>query len=251
MIVNDPKQKRKRLCTFPGCNGDCLWSLATAREFARLDGQPVDFAIRGDYRKMAPLLRQQPYINEVIVMENWYRTGSPHGDIPWESPPPPYEYEHIVHLGYRCFPDRQLMRFVAHQQGITLPDQPYPFLKIPDNSVRSSNVVSVGFATHPPWPSKISLVDELKRLLPEVQFIDLNLLEWHDLPPLLATSLCFLGCRSALAVCAFGCGTKCLIFEPCHYRWDPIFGHGGGGAEDVGVWNSGDVYHEIIEMQKK
>ena len=207
---------KKRLCTHPGKFGDILWSLATARELAKRDNQPVDFAIRPPYHSLIKLLEDQDYIAEVIVIESWKSWGSPFGDQPWNSPPTGRQYAAVTDLGYRRHPTFQLMHYTAMQQGITLPESSvFPFLKIPATVVKDAAVIACGFSPEGTYAaSKKQFLESLRIALPEKRFEELNLLPWEQVPARIASSLCFLGCRSALAVCAHGVHATAVIFEP-------------------------------------
>ncbi len=102
----------KVLCSFPGKFGDILWALPTVRALSRRLGQPVDLAVSAKYGSLAPLLREQPYLKRVHVLENWVVQET--APMTPRVPPGVAEfglnaaYEVVFHLGYRGWPQRPL-----------------------------------------------------------------------------------------------------------------------------------------------
>lgn len=103
----------KTLCTFPGRYGDLIWALPTMRAISRRIGAPVDLQIAGEFASIRPLVQQQPYSGAVITSGDWTLTPPE----AWKPPTVPYwlrptgagytsgEYDLVLHLGYRRWPE--------------------------------------------------------------------------------------------------------------------------------------------------
>lgn len=235
---------RFRLCTHPGKFGDILWSLPTAREFCKLDGRPVDFAIRPPYRSLIPLLSAQKYIADVFVIENWESTGSPFGDQPWESPPHGrigIDYTIVTDLGYRSPPrDLGCARFLAAQHGMNLPETGfYPFLTVVPSSAaptapKKNRYIGVGIGGRE-MEQQMKFWVEISKVT-QIQLLDLSKFGWLEAGTALDDVQCvaFVGSRSSLRVLALGLGKSTIIFEP-HPGRNLVPHRAGAGAREVRV----------------
>jgi hypothetical protein len=227
-----------RLCTFSGKNGDIVTSLPTARALAERDGSPVDFGIMPQYEKLGPLIQAQEYIRNAFVIDNWITTGSPFGDQPWEAPINIgcVFYDVVSHLTYREHPKIPLIRYISQLQGVDL--GPYrPWLKFPPVDYILPNEVMCGF--NPDHSQeKLVFMDQLRTLLPELNFIDVSkdgTVDWTVAAACIQTAGIFVGDRSALAVVGYGVGAKVLTFEPnmsrSQFGQGHQFGPDGYGTE--------------------
>lgn len=241
----------KVLATFSGKFGDILWSLPTVRELAKRHGGPVDFCIMPMYRSLLALLEAQPYIKAACVSEKWGElySGSPYGDQPWEAPVPEGAYDIVYHLTYRAHPVFPLMLHIAGSVGVTMPDQPLPFIDILElnDDPPYGGTVAVHYGDKTGLSSMVGLIEDgnayvtygfnadfaqskrdficrLMQALPDVGFVDVGLHEWCYAARLIKASRLFVGCRSANHVLALGLGQKILIYEPHLGRRVETFG---------------------------
>lgn len=98
----------KLLVTFPGRAGDLLWALPTVRAIADVHGCPCDLQIAGEFASMLDLLRLQPYLGHVSANPHWGLSEADNWQAPMPVGTPEGTYEHVVHLGYRRWPERPL-----------------------------------------------------------------------------------------------------------------------------------------------
>ena len=102
----------KILATFPGKAGDILWALPAIRTISEATDAPVDLMIAGAYKSLVPLLQMQPYLGEVTALESWEVRDT----APMTPRTPAYaapadiftEYNEVVHLGYKAWPELPL-----------------------------------------------------------------------------------------------------------------------------------------------
>ncbi|HEY9016332.1 MAG TPA: hypothetical protein VIM84_14860, partial [Gemmatimonadales bacterium] len=127
----------RTLVTFPGRAGDIAWMLPTARAIAEAQGDPVDLCIAGEFSGMVPLLECQPYLGKVWAEDAW--SLSP--PDAWKAPilPVVNEYDRVVHLGYRGWPDAPLpfytystllREYPEIQVPLTRPDLTRPWITV-------------------------------------------------------------------------------------------------------------------------
>lgn len=207
----------KALCTFPGPNGDILWSLPTAKALADMYGESVDFGVMPYYENLLPLIANQPYISKAFVVKDWIRLHSNYGDQPWAAPKEIEEgYEHVHHLGYRGHPGLgggkrlPLIDFTADQQGVKLRD-PLPFLLAP--RTQKDPYVAVGF--NPQYPDeKTAFLNKVKSEI-DIPMVDTTVIPWLEASQVISDATCFVGCRSSNFVISHGVGQKFMfIFDP-------------------------------------
>ncbi len=244
----------KYLCTFPGKYGDILWALPTAKYIAeKVVSQPVDFAVMPYYESLLPLLQEQSYIDNAIILPDWLRTHSNYGDQPWQAPEaslerdfpgkvfnPPLRGEHLFklssidftsyekvwHLGYRCHPgapfgnpDMALMDFIAYQQGITFNDWPtIPFLTAPKGKWKEDFGLGLALAFNEQYAKQKQVFKEalVEALNGVANVYWLQSLSWLDAATFMddKDTVAFIGDRSANWVIANGLGKMCITFEP-------------------------------------
>lgn len=108
----------KTCCTFPGKIGDLLWALPTVKVVAA-DGE-VDLITSEYCRPLERLLKAQPYINDVVIPEDYVIEWDGCGIQPWMMPAD--GYDEVIHLGFRMLPHLPLKEYVAYQAGVVLDD---------------------------------------------------------------------------------------------------------------------------------
>lgn len=117
----------KILCTFPGKYGDLLWALPTIRAISRRVGYPVHLDLGAGLASIVPLLQRQPYLATVHARADWEtRDTAPISPRtpPW-SQTQPWDYDAVLHLGYRDWPLPDVAmhtRQTAHLEGTEGPD---------------------------------------------------------------------------------------------------------------------------------
>lgn len=212
------------LCTFPGKYGDILWSLPTVREISKLVGEKVDFCCMEQYKSLYPLLRAQPYINDVFELPEWIFWHSNYGDQPWNPQPPAQaridaKYAKHFHLGYRSHPGKtfgnvemQLMDFIAMQAGVRISD-PLHFLYAAPLVLGPPHTIAYGFNDQYAT-LKASFLDAFREHMRGYNLIDVTKLPWLDAALAIERSQCFVGCRSASWVLANGLDKPMFIYEP-------------------------------------
>lgn len=238
------------LCTFPGRNGDLIWSLPTMRAISEHVGSAVDLQIPGEFAPLAPLLQQQPYLHEVIISPEWAL-------LPERVLTPPQlakTYYRTFHLGYRGWPSKPLpfevqanleAQWQAKDGAVPQGDLGRPWItaKPFDDAVGDPYPVTAGWSdcwfelkfglckliapAYEPFPivcpigSRWSLetaVVPLPHGGPRVFETD-----WEAAARFIQSARVFLGDCSALHVLAVALGTPVVLVEPMEARWNPIF----------------------------
>lgn len=209
----------KVLTTFSGKYGDILWSMPTVRQISRQYNHAVDFACMPQYQSILPFLWEQEYINDAFVIEDWICTGSPNGDQPWQSPNVA-GYDRVYQLTYRSHPGinspaMPLVDLVARQHDMQLPGDTVPFLR----SKHKTYVCAAPYVTYAFNPmyseQKDTFFRELfSRLGSEIPLVPVGTLSWQEAAAQIASSLFYVGCRSACWVLAMGLGARTITFEP-------------------------------------
>ena len=222
------------LCTFPGRAGDLLWALPTVRAISESLGHPVDLQIAGEFASMVDQLLKQPYLAGVIADPRW---GMGDG---WEAPRLPKEYDRVIHLGYRRWPELPLpfeVAGIANRLGLAvLPDLQRPWITVKPQ--RMYGAVAVGW-TDCHFELKYGLSQLLFTSRDGRPFRDAVLLPppgsrwitegverpcgWLEAAAQIAGAPCFLGDCSALHVLACALGKPVVCYEPMVERLNPIF----------------------------
>lgn len=94
------------LVTFPGKFGDLLWAMPTVRALSRRMQEPVQLLIAEQFGGLAPVLREQEYIQRVTVDPDWKVQDT--APISPRIPPEHGQnvaFDRVLHLGYRGWPD--------------------------------------------------------------------------------------------------------------------------------------------------
>jgi ADP-heptose:LPS heptosyltransferase len=219
----------KILCTFSGKFGDIMWSLPTVRQISKNHGVKVDMAIMPSYKALVPMLKSQSYIAKAFPIDNWFCTGSPCGDQPWEAPLDMLEpYDQVFHLTYRNHPhgNQPLMDFIAHQQGLILDEPVVPFVETRDFEPYPQTYIAYCFND-----MYKDLKDRFLECLSsnlgkstlststQITFFDSTKSEWSWARYGIKFALAFVGCRSANMVLAHGVGQKNIfVYEPHPHR---------------------------------
>lgn len=221
----------KILTTFSGKFGDILTSLPTVRQISRNYGVKVDMGIMPSYKSLLPLLRAQSYIENAFTIDNWFCTGSPAGDQPWEAPLDMLEhYDQVFHLAYRSHPhrDQPLVDFIAKQQSIILDIPVCPFIETRDYPPYPQTYIAWSF-NEMYKPEKDRFMECLSSNLSptnlntstKIEFFEIAKSEWSWARYGLKHALCYVGCRSANWVMAHGVGQKhVFVYEPHPHRHD-------------------------------
>ncbi|MDE1971279.1 MAG: hypothetical protein KGI50_06935 [Patescibacteria group bacterium] len=207
------------LATFSGKFGDILWALPAVKALSEKHGEQLDFGIMPEYRKLLPLLSQQPYIKSAYVIEEWAFQGSPYGDQPW-CPPQQCEigYSDIYHLTYRVHPMMQglnLAQAISQNAGGVSISAPFIFLEQEWQWVKSrrNSMISVGFNPEC-YAEKLSFLEQLRSVFRHLSFVRVENETWTDAAQIIKKSTCFFGDMSSLHVLALGLGKECFIYEP-------------------------------------
>jgi hypothetical protein len=255
----------------PGKLGDQLWSLPTARALAAFAGEPVSFLVSPKYSSLIPLLQAQPYLGTVGICPTWeIHEGGRSPMSPWS----PFdddlhhlafpdgatvdEYDHVVHLGYRDWPDRPLPYCVEAQTRREYPELAgFPPIDLASPWIRPTyhlapKDLAIGFSDEH-FELKTGLYWLLVRRLVERRDppLDYTLLsnsprwnaehgtpqcDWLAAAAWLQSASVFVGCNSGLHVLARAVGTPVIMLEPDAARHNAIFfpqGKTGGGVELV------------------
>lgn len=256
----------KILCSFPGKFGDVIWALPSLRALSRRIGAPVDLIVAAPFASICPLIRQQDYIGKCwadpawqtqdtapisprVPSLSWDREAIPDHD-PWAA-----AYDHILHLGYRGWPQRPLPYETLDCLNAQLP--PGCGARIPDDGLIEEAWIAP--AAHSDrgdsWGLVVGFTDEYVELKMGICFalgnagIRINLLAgedsrkqewlganacdyditdypgtWEEARWQLSNCHVFLGDCSALHVLAVAVGCpRILLMEPAEARWNPIF----------------------------
>lgn len=215
----------KILCTFSGRFGDILFSLPTVRQISRNYGTRVDMGIMPSYKTLLPLLKRQSYIQNTFTIDNWFCTGSPCGDQPWEAPLDMLPgYDKVYHLTYRYHPhgNNPLIDFIAGQQSLVLDEPIVPFIETLDFPPYKETYIAFAFNDQY-HEQKTRFLECLSSNLgrtglssgTEIRFFDVSKSEWSWARYGIKHALCFVGCRSANWVLANGVGQKnIIVYDP-------------------------------------
>lgn len=257
------------LCTFPGKYGDLLWALPTIRAIARRTGEAVDLLTSADMASICPLISQQDYIGHCFARKEWVRVH-----IDKDDRLPPFTltgYQHIVHLGYRGWPQRPLpfeTKDCYNDQILNAsPTQHYLLdeeldLKTPWITVQTPSPFHVyaacGFSDDH-FELKYGLFELLSRELEWTRDIGGNWVSvsgchgsrwraeghhecdsWLTAARAITASSVFLGCNSGLHVLALAIGKPVVMMEPSEARWNPIFFPFGPGGPEVTLVRGND-----------
>lgn len=241
----------KILCTFPGRYGDLLWALPTVRAISRRIGYPVDLLIAGEFAAIVPLLRKQPYLRTVQSHAGWPM----HPDHRAAPLPAALDYDAVLHLGYRGWPEPDVVRHTLETANLEMErlvsgpaGGPYTLWPITESAL----------ALRDPWITLPQAFPDVTRRC-VVGFTDVYFELKYGLWTLIRTaagglrSICgtpgsrwflegghacenfevaalalvgpqlFLGDCSALHVLAVAMGVPVLLMEPLEARWNPIF----------------------------
>ena len=244
------------LVSFPGRYGDMLWALPAVRALSRRLGHPVALALSAKYGGLAPLLRQQPYLEDVWVLPSWevQETAPMTPRVPpgviTGADPDEETYDLTLHLGYRGWPARPLPFETLDCLNAQLPQFPSELelsVAIPERELALDEPWITAPAPYPPeevvvgfsdehFELKVGLVDLLShhvnltvclppgsRWQTEWRFDDGPGMDWLDCAALLQSGPVFFGCCSALHVLAVALGKPCVIMEPAPARHADIF----------------------------
>lgn len=238
------------VCTFPGKHGDLLWALPTVRAISESYHEKVLLVLSPYVKSLAPLLRQQDYIFNVIVDPDWqvFDTApmSPRVPILTSHTLPPGGRHQVYHLGYEGWPGPDLARDIwkralaQDQRRRELPvlDLERPWITPPAFSHQLPRPkICVGF-TDEWFELKYGLYQLLRQRLPPGLATVVNLstsprwstealqppMDWDTAAGWLARAQTFVGCCSALHVLACAVGTPAVIVvEPNEARWQDVF----------------------------
>lgn len=234
------------LVTFPGRAGDLLWALPTVRAISESLGHPVDLQIAGEFESMVDLLLQQPYLAGVIPDPRWSMSDG------WEAPRLPREYNRVIHLGYRRWPELALPLEVYANAISYFADNPptlpsldlnRPWITVDPgkrNGVRRElafgwtdchfelkyGLTDLLFTAHRHDHRSIAKWDAEDCLPPgsrwetEAGYLGCG---WLGAARRISRAKVFLGDCSALHVLACALGKPVVCYEPMEARWNPIF----------------------------
>lgn len=242
----------KILCTFPGKFGDLIWALPAVRAISETIHASVDLVIAGRFASIVPLLESQPYLGRVWPLPIWEVQDT----APITPRVPPLaliagQYDQVLHLGYRGWPQRPL----PFETYDCLRDQ-WPAL----SPLLDPIDVTRPWITPPSWANQLNRQDlavgwtdehlELKvgvwqlvhrRAVRDLDdafhWVDVSagprwLTEYHDhaarpwwetAAAWISRSAVFLGDCSALHVLACAIGTPAVLMEPAEARHHEIF----------------------------
>ena len=206
----------KILCTFSGRFGDILFSLPTVRQISKNYGVKCDFGVMPSYKTLLPLLKRQSYISNAFAIDNWFCTGSPCGDQPWEAPLDMLPtYDKVFQLTYRYHPhgNNPLIDFIAGQQSLVLDQPVVPFIETLNFPPYKDTYIAFAF-NNQYKEQKDRFMECLSSQLgrtglnssTEIKFFDVSKSEWSWARYGIKHALAFVGCRSANWVLAHGVG---------------------------------------------
>ncbi len=244
------------IATFPGRFGDLLWAMPTVRALAVANG-PVRLEIAGQYGSIAPLLRQQDYLESVTVREDWQvvQTAPMTPWAPVDADAGPSWKR--VHLGYRGWPDhKDLPRTIYSTLGRYYPEVAVAQLDLDTPWITQPHFatvhgVAVGFTdehfelkygiykltNRRPWSCEV-LFGPGSRWATEANIG--RPYDWVASADVIKSAKVFLGCCSALHVLSCAIGTPCIIMEPAEARWNPVFWPYGMDGPKVTVVRGND-----------
>lgn len=251
------------LCTFPGKYGDLLWALPSVRAISEAVGGPVDLVIAGAYQGLLPLLELQPYLGKVTALPAWEVQDT----APMTPRTPPLdaqEYDLVLHLGYRGWPQHPLPiethDCACSQWPTGYPDLPAldltrPWITPPAWAANlKQQAVAVGF-TEEYFELKVGVYQLIQAYPDADQRVNLSVgprwrgeyctstssgMSWDTAAAWLSRSAVFLGCNSALHVLACAIGTPVVIMEPNPQRHHEIFWPYGKSGPQVTQVIGGD-----------
>lgn len=235
------------LLTAPGRYGDILWAMATAKAISAAAGEPVDLALSQQYSGLAELLRLQPYLRAVHVLDSWQvqetapMTPRVPPAAPWDA-----DWNRHIFLGYAGWPTRPLPYYVydtvrSEHPDLGLPteglDLEQPWITI--DGAFAPTEVAVGF-TDEWYELKLGVTACVFRhdIYPHVQLtaprsrwdietpaatVAVERCDWLEAAGIIRNSDLFFGCCSALHVLACALGKRCVLMEPAEQRWNSIF----------------------------
>lgn len=219
---------KRGLCTFPADFGDVIWSLATTKALSlEMDGR-FDFCCGEACRSLVPLIEAQSYIDTAFFVEGWPEvieldTGVMMSNRTWELPAEYCsQYDTVFHLGYQDWPNRQVIDFIAQQQGITL-SRPLPFLDVMDKRI-GSDFIAMGFKSMNDDSTGL-FMERLRSILCGYEFCDVTAMPWLEAATIIKNAKGFVGNRSSNCALAYGVGQQNIfIYESCLVRHDVIWG---------------------------
>lgn len=230
------------LLQFPGRFGDVIWALPTLRALARRSGQTVDLQIAGEFQSIAPLLRLQPYLGQVIIDDAWAPTP--------EGKPASLEgYDRILDLSYRGWPDRPLAQYTLRQLNTYLGTDPIlekaldlqtPWISLPTHLQRVRQWLPIWCAafSEAHFELKYGIWELLTRAVgPVARWDALSLctggrwqteahlpgVSWIEGVAYLLRAPLLLADCSAWHVLAVATGCPTILVEPMEARWNEIF----------------------------
>lgn len=267
------------LATFPGKFGDLLWALPTVRAISRRVGEPVDLMIGRDFASIHSLLTQQSYIGQCWAQPEWRTedTAPISPRVPTLRPEDQAPYDLTLHLGYRGWPDPDLMRHTLTTAQIEIDHAATngdvfgvemlqedelalsePWIVAPPAKGRARYRWSMVYGfTDEYFELKYGLVQLLERrsfphrdrVLPstsiggnprwrqEAGYVDSD---WTESAQLVSRANVCLGDCSALHVLAVAVGTPAVLMEPATARHNPVFYPLGQTGPQVTLVRGGD-----------
>ena len=234
-----------------GKYGDLIWSLPAVRAAARALGNPVRLWLPESLGSIAPLLRRQDYIADVILDPEWKILDTA-PVTPWLPPVVSGSAgESVIHLGHREWPTDILPRYSMSllQQQWREAWGPVPGLELcleepwitASCRLARCNIIAaysdewielkygVTAAVAAELGKEIAILraigsrwDEFPEIEGCVTFRERN---WLDAADELASRELALGSLSALSVLAAAVGTPRVLFEPNEHAHHPIFQH--------------------------
>ena len=205
----------------------------------------MDFLVSPRYSSHLSLLKRQSYLGTVSAWPTW----KPQETAPM-TPWSPFEetlhheamelpsYDHIVHLGYRAWPDRPLPLCIYEQTKREYPNVPVASLDLErawievQPSESGEGIYAVGFSDE--WfELKVGIYELLKLQGMIGQWVGgasrwnqeahRPQISWEAAASILSATKVFLGCNSALHVLACSVGARVVMLEPNHHRYNDVF----------------------------
>lgn len=231
--------------THAGRFGDALWALPTVRAISEAAGEPVDFCISHAYRGLVPLIQAQSYIRTAFSDATW--------EVQQTAPVSPAEpllkhcdqggraYEKTVHLSFKGWPEAPTLaegywlNGEAAVPGLKALDLERPWIEVPKPEPID---IAIGF-TDEYFEMKAGIAWLLQDNLndhPMIRYLcaegsrwfteaGVRPTSWVRAANLIAGSMLFLGCLSALAVLAAALGKPRVLVEPNLQRHHAVFQH--------------------------
>lgn len=252
------------LCTMPGLFGDILGAgLLATRAVAEHFDQPVDLWISHNFKTLAPLIAEQPYVAKVLVDEwNLAETGPVytyervHQSMGKVHAPLtiPEGYTHVAHLQYRgwpqptCYEDcaRNAEEDLALEPGTLKPDPLRPWVRV-GIAPQVWPLVGAFRAGDPQKAHFISVLREAGGVyvaapneeIPEgVEHLRAG---WQRAAAIFRDCVTWVGCQSAPWVLANAVHAKrILTCEPDERRHDKTFWLPTPGNRRIGM-NAGEI----------